>query len=126
MILTINKTNCALEFFPDLALARAKELDDHLHKTGKTVGPLHGLPISLKDQFRVKGLETCMGYVAWIGKYDTSNSVLVDLLLKAGAVFYVKTSVPQSLMVCETVNNVIGRTVNPRTSILVSLWLVPY
>jgi amidase len=61
-----------------------------------------------------QGLETCMGYVSWIGKYETENSVLVDLLLKAGAVFYVKTSVPQSLMVCETVNNVIGRTVNPR------------
>jgi len=55
-----------------------------------------------------------MGYAAWVGKYDTYNSVLVDLLLKAGAVFYVKTSVPQSLMVCETINNVSGRTVNPR------------
>ena len=55
-----------------------------------------------------------MGYVAWVGKVDTTDSVLVTLLLKAGAVFYVKTSVPQSLMVCETVNNVIGRTVNPR------------
>lgn len=55
-----------------------------------------------------------MGYVAWIGKYETENSVLVTLLHNAGAVFYVKTSVPQSLMVCETVNNVIGRTVNPR------------
>jgi amidase len=60
-----------------------------------------------------------MGYVSWIGKYETSNSVLVDLLEKAGAVFYVKTSVPQSLMVCETVNNVIGRTVNPRGSPLI-------
>jgi amidase len=37
-----------------MALARAKELDQHLEKTGKPVGPLHGLPISLKDQFRVK------------------------------------------------------------------------
>lgn len=57
-----------------------------------------------------------MGYVAWVGKYDTENSILVDLLLKAGAVFYVKTNVPQSLMVCETINNVIGRTVNPSMS----------
>ena len=55
-----------------------------------------------------------MGYVAWIEKYETGNSILVDLLLKAGAVFYVKTSVPKSLMVCETVNNVIGRTNNQR------------
>ncbi|TAQ86469.1 hypothetical protein B7494_g5206 [Chlorociboria aeruginascens] len=106
--------NCSLEFFPEMALARAKELDEYLQKNGKTVGPLHGLPISLKDQFRIKGLETTMGYVSWIGKYETHNSILVDLLLKAGAVFYVKTSVPQSLMACETINNIIGRTVNPR------------
>jgi amidase len=115
-----------------MALKRAAELDAYLAKTGKTVGPLHGLPISLKDQFRIKvenpnsqsglhviwldiqGLETSMGYVSWIGKYDEEDSYLVTLLAKAGAVFYVKTSVPQSLMVCETVNNIIGRTVNPR------------
>ena len=55
-----------------------------------------------------------MAYVAWINKYEDEDSVLVTLLRKAGAVFYVKTSVPQSLMVCETINNIIGRTVNPR------------
>jgi len=48
------QVNCALEFFPEMALARAKELDEILKKTGKPVGPLHGLPISLKDQFRIK------------------------------------------------------------------------
>jgi amidase len=41
-----------------------------------------------------------MGYVAWVGKYEKENSILVTLLLKAGAVFYV--------------NNIIGRTFNPR------------
>ncbi|KAF5872640.1 putative acetamidase protein [Botrytis fragariae] len=105
--------NCALEFFPEMALARAKELDEHYKKTGKTIGPLHGLPISLKDQFRIKGLETSMGYISWLGKYEDDDSILVKLLLKAGAVFYMKTSVPQSLMCCETTNNIIGRTVNP-------------
>ncbi|PWI66506.1 hypothetical protein PCL_04919 [Purpureocillium lilacinum] len=106
--------NCNLEFFPDMALAQAKGLDDYYAKHKKPIGPLHGLPISLKDQLRIKGLECTMGYVAWIGKFDTEDSVLVALLRKAGAVFYVKTSVPQSLMVCETLNNIIGRTVNPR------------
>lgn len=57
-----------------------------------------------------------MGYIDWIGKYETSDSVIVTLLRKAGAVFYVKTSIPQTLMVCETVNNIIGRTVNPRNN----------
>ena len=37
-----------------MALKRAAELDTYLAKTGKVVGPLHGLPISLKDQFRIK------------------------------------------------------------------------
>jgi amidase len=45
---------CSHEFFPEMALARAQELDTYYQETGKTVGPLHGLPISLKDQFRIK------------------------------------------------------------------------
>lgn len=106
--------NCCLEFFPETAIAQAKELDAYFETHKKPVGPLHGLPISLKDQLRVKGLETSMGYVSWLGKYDTTESTLVTLLRKAGAIFYTKTSVPQTLMVCETVNNIIGRTLNPR------------
>ncbi|KAL4924075.1 amidase [Aspergillus undulatus] len=107
-------TNCTLEFFPDAALAQAKELDEYYAKHGKPVGPLHGLPISLKDQLRVKGYETSMGYISWLGTFDTTDSTLTTLLRRSGAIFYVKTSVPQTLMVCETVNNIIGRTVNPR------------
>ncbi|KAE8158943.1 Acetamidase [Aspergillus tamarii] len=106
--------NCAHDFFPELALAQAKELDTYFETHKKPVGPLHGLPISLKDQLRVKGTETCMAYISWLGKRDTSDSILTALLRKAGAVFLVKTSVPQTLMVCETVNNIIGRTSNPR------------
>ncbi|PKS13397.1 hypothetical protein jhhlp_000168 [Lomentospora prolificans] len=106
--------NCLHAFYPEFALARAKYLDDYLVEHKKPIGPLHGLPISLKDQCRIKGFETTMGYAGWIGKLDEENSVLVSLLENAGAVFYVKTSVPQSLMVCETINNVFGRTLNPR------------
>ncbi|KAI8933813.1 hypothetical protein NX059_009516 [Plenodomus lindquistii] len=107
-------TNCIHEFFPEAALAQAKELDAYYEKHQSPVGPLHGLPISLKDQLRIKGIETSMGYVSWLNKYEEEDSVLTALLRKAGAVFYVKTSVPQTLMVCETVNNIIGRTTNPR------------
>lgn len=55
-----------------------------------------------------------MGYIDWLGRIESEDSILVSILRRAGAVFYVKTSVPQTLMVCETVNNIIGRTVNPR------------
>jgi Asp-tRNA(Asn)/Glu-tRNA(Gln) amidotransferase A subunit family amidase len=42
------------EMFFDQALVRAQELDRHLAETGKPVGPLHGIPVSLKDSFKVK------------------------------------------------------------------------
>jgi amidase len=63
------------------------------------VGPLHGLPISLKDQFHVKGVDTTMGYVGWIGsnlgiKYQKDvhkvESQIVTELLSLGAVLYCK------------------------------------
>jgi amidase len=87
-------TNCLSEtLFPE-ALQRAKALDDHLAKAGKPVGPLHGLPISLKDNFNIIGKDSTIGFVAWVDQPATYNTVLVDLLLKAGAVLYVKTNVP--------------------------------
>ncbi|KAK9426943.1 amidase signature domain-containing protein [Lipomyces doorenjongii] len=105
--------NIFTEFFPEIALKRAAELDEYYQSTGKTVGPIHGLPISLKDQFRVKGVETCMGYVSWItNEPEKENSTIVDLLLNAGAVFFVKTNIPTSLMAAESRNCVFGQTVN--------------
>ncbi|KAI0932940.1 hypothetical protein AcW1_000094 [Taiwanofungus camphoratus] len=106
-------TNCLTEIFVDRALARAKEVDDHLKVTGKVVGPLHGLPVSLKDQFSIKGLETIMGYAGWIGQFAERDSVLVELLYECGAVPFVRTNVPQTLMWGETYNHVFGRTTNP-------------
>jgi len=84
-----------------------------LKKTGKVVGPLHGLPISLKDQLCIKGLETTIGYVSWIGKYADRNAVLVDILEECGAVPFVKTNLPQTVMWPETFNHIFGRTTNP-------------
>ncbi|CDO71742.1 hypothetical protein BN946_scf184920.g26 [Trametes cinnabarina] len=77
------------------------------------MGPLHGLPISLKDQFCIKGLETIMGYAGWIGRVADRDSVLVEILYECGAVPFVRTNVPQTLMWPETYNHVFGRTTNP-------------
>lgn len=106
-------TNCLTEIFVERALERAKELDEHLSRTGTVVGPLHGLPISLKDQFTMKGLETIMGYAKWIGNHADSDCVLVEILYECGAVPFVRTNVPQTLMWGETMNHVFGRTLNP-------------
>ncbi|ELU38311.1 general amidase [Rhizoctonia solani AG-1 IA] len=106
-------TNCLTEIFVQRALARAEEMDRYLKEHGKPKGPLHGLPISLKDQFTMKGLETINGYVANIGEFATEDCVLVEILYELGAVPFTRTNVPQTLMWGETYNNVFGRTLNP-------------
>ncbi|KAF8753708.1 Amidase [Rhizoctonia solani] len=107
------QTNCLTEIFVQRALARAEEMDRYLKEQGKPKGPLHGLPISLKDQFTMKGLETINGYVANIGEFATEDCVLVEILYELGAVPFTRTNVPQTLMWGETYNNVFGRTLNP-------------
>jgi amidase len=133
-------TNCITEICFDDALERAKWLDKEIKRTGKPVGPLHGLPFSIKDHVLVKGLYTSTGYIAWAQQqldwerdYEQAvankaspeelaklprgkaqeDAVVVDLLRKAGAVFYVKTANPQTLLSLETMNNIFGRTLNP-------------
>lgn len=55
-------TNCLTESCLKDAFGRAAELDRHLKETGQVVGPLHGLPVSIKDHIKVKGLDTSAGY----------------------------------------------------------------
>ncbi|KAK8017914.1 hypothetical protein PG991_007104 [Apiospora marii] len=114
--------NCLHETFFEAALADAKELDDWFAKHGKPKGPLHGLPVSLKDQFHVRGVDTTMGYVGWIDTFQgqkgdarskTFESEMVRELRRLGAVLYCKTAVPHTLMCGETTNNIIGCTWNP-------------
>lgn len=93
-------TNCLTEVFFEEALQRATELDDYLEETGQVVGPLHGLPVSIKDHIMVKGHDTSTGYVAWAYKTIASkDAVAVSTLRNAGAVLYVKTANPQTLLV---------------------------
>lgn len=113
-------TNCLSETCFERALTTAKALDEHLAKTGKPIGPLHGLPISLKDNFNLKGLDATVGFASHVDDPAPYDAVLADLLREAGAVFYVKTNVPTAMMIAETVNNVFGRTVNPRNRKLTS------
>ncbi|OJJ43046.1 hypothetical protein ASPZODRAFT_136587 [Penicilliopsis zonata CBS 506.65] len=113
-------TNCLSEIFFDEAISRAKDLDVHLQQNGKVTGPFHGLPISLKDNFNIIGKDATIGFTSLANQPASVNSVLTDLLLASGAVLYVKTNVPTAMMIAETVNNLFGRTVNPRNRNLTS------
>ncbi|OJZ82278.1 hypothetical protein ASPFODRAFT_51146 [Aspergillus luchuensis CBS 106.47] len=107
-------TNCATEILFAEALKRAEFLDEYLAKYGRPYGPFHGLPISLKDSFKIKGQATTIGFVSFLGKpVAAENSPLVDILLANGAILYIKTNIPQTLLTMDSVNNIFGRTLNP-------------
>ena len=109
--------NCVTETYFEQAQERAKQLDA-MKEEGKSAGPLHGLPISVKDGFKIKGLEATIGFVSFLGQIAENNSPLVDILLEQGAVIYVKTNIPQTLMTGDSVNNIFGRTLNPHNTFL--------
>ncbi|CZR55961.1 uncharacterized protein PAC_05849 [Phialocephala subalpina] len=95
------------------ALQRAKELDESLARNGRVVGPLHGLPISVKDSFDVIGVDSSIGIASLWFKPATDNSPLIDLLLSLGCIIIAKTNVPQTLSSLDSINNGFGRAMNP-------------
>ncbi|KAL6703058.1 hypothetical protein ACN47E_010265 [Coniothyrium glycines] len=109
-------TNCLTEILFEDAVKQASELDDYFQKNGRLMGPLHGVPMTLKDQFDVKGYDSTLGYVGRAFKPAAEDCVLVALLKQMGAVIFAKSNLPQSIMWCETDNPLWGLTVHPRNS----------
>ncbi|KAL4802986.1 amidase signature domain-containing protein [Aspergillus unguis] len=113
-------TGCLTEIFFNRALKRAKELDDEFERSGRIVGPLHGLPVSVKDRFDVQGFDTTVGWVGLANKPAAKSDAVVELLESMGAVLYVKTNVPQALMMSDSYNHVFGQSVNALNRELIS------
>lgn len=107
------KLNCLTDAFFDEAIESAKALDEQLNRTGQLKGPFHGLPISLKDNFNIKGKDSSVGFSSLVNDPAGYNATLVDVLENLGAVRYCKTNVPTAMMIPESVNNVFGRTISP-------------
>ncbi|EFQ28957.1 amidase [Colletotrichum graminicola] len=104
-------TCCLTEWFMDEAIDQAKALDEHLAKTGKTVGLLHGVPISVKEMVPVAGHYSSLGFLI-TRHIDEADSHMIAILRQAGAVLYCKTARPQGVMHLETVS-LYGRVLNP-------------
>ncbi|SMR45226.1 unnamed protein product [Zymoseptoria tritici ST99CH_3D1] len=104
-------TFCLTDLYMQEALQRARELDDHLERTGQTIGPLHGIPISIKETIKVERQIWSLGFMATrtIAKEDAP---LVSILRNMGAVFYVKTNQPAAVFSPEG-TSFLGRTLNP-------------
>lgn len=92
--------NYATEFMAEEAISQARNLDTYFQSTGKVVGPLHGVPISTKEMVSFKDRILHTGYVSWISNVAPQDALIVRILRKAGAIFHVRTNLPQTCMVC--------------------------
>ena len=94
--------------------ARAEaDAADKRRAQGEELGPLHGVPITIKEQFRVAGTETTCGYTREVGKVYTDEGPLVHSLRQAGGIVLGKTNIMQALSGWECDNPVYGRANNP-------------
>jgi amidase len=81
------------------ALTAATALDEYMKIHHRPIGPLHGLPISVKEFVNVKGTPATSGFVAWADNITEDDALIVKVFRDAGAVIHVKTTNPQGLMV---------------------------
>lgn len=96
------------------ALAAARRADQTLHDKGAgNVGPLHGVPCTIKESFAVRGLPQTSGLVSRRNAIASEDAVTVRRLRDAGAIVLGVTNVSELCMWMETNNRVYGRTNNP-------------
>ena len=78
-------------FDKKLLLEKASEADN-VRRSGKPIGPLHGIPVALKDIIGTLDMPTECGTVIRKGKSFSQKAEIVDLLLSAGAIIMGKTA----------------------------------
>ncbi len=101
-----------IQRFDERALAEAAKADAARAK-GEHLGPLHGLPVSIKENIDIAGTDSTLGLKSRQGKPAAQDAVVVQLLREAGAIVLGKTNVPQLLLAVETENSIWGITRNP-------------
>ncbi|XP_069498378.1 vitamin D3 hydroxylase-associated protein-like isoform X2 [Ambystoma mexicanum] len=99
--------NCLTDYLPECE-AQLLEL-----KKEKRKGLLYGVPISIKDTYNYKGHDTTNGFVKLIDKPASEDCVIIQVLKRQGAVPFVKTNVPQSLLNYDSSNLIFGQTLHP-------------
>lgn len=86
---------------------------DRVLETGGSRGPLHGVPITIKDCFATAGLKTTFGHRDWVDHVPEADATTVARLRSAGAIILGKTNLPPFASDFQTANKVFGRTCNP-------------
>ncbi|HEY5013599.1 MAG TPA: amidase family protein [Acidimicrobiia bacterium] len=96
----------------DRARAAAARADEVLAR-GDDVGPLHGLPITVKDAIETEGIRSTGGAVELTDHVPKTDAVVVARARAAGAIVYGKTNVPRWSGDLQTYNEIFGTTNNP-------------
>jgi amidase len=105
------RLNAFVDIFADEAREAAKQAESAVMR-GEELGPLHGVPLTIKDSFDIAGKPTLCGSRFRLGHRAADDSSPVRRLRAAGAIFLGKTNTPEFLYNWETDNYITGRTNN--------------
>jgi amidase len=106
------QVNAIVSLVAESALKEAQKADEQF-SVGKDVGPLHGIPIAIKDVVDVAGIPTTKGSLALRDNIPKQDALIVERLRRAGAIIIGKTNVPEFAAGAHTFNEVFGTTRNP-------------
>src|SRR4029078_2665467 len=109
---TNGKINAIVDDLGDAALREA-EAHDKAMRTGGPIGPLHGVPVTIKENVDQKGCATPNGVVAFKNVIAPDDAPVVRNLRRAGAIIIGRTNTPEFSFRGTTVNELHGRTFNP-------------
>ncbi len=112
MIPTHNQCNALILVNTERARTRAREVDAATAQ-GKFLGPLHGVPFTVKDAFDISGLRTTVGHPAYIDRTPDQDAAAVRKLVDAGAILLAKSNCAALCCDVQTNNRIFGRTTNP-------------
>lgn len=104
--------NAVVQLVAEEALAQAREADATL-SGGEVSGPLHGLPMTIKDSFDTAGVISTGGTLGRASFVPERDATVVQRLRAAGAILLGKTNTPELTLSFATDNLVYGRTANP-------------
>ncbi|HZF19664.1 MAG TPA: amidase [Burkholderiales bacterium] len=117
----IERINPAVNAFctvvPEKTLAWAREAEAAVKKRGK-LGPLHGVPVAIKDLTVTAGIRTTFGSTLYRDHVPTEDAEVVRRLKAAGAIVLGKTNTPEFGAGANTFNKVFGATRNPWNTVL--------
>jgi amidase len=106
------RVNAIVTLRPDLAMEGARAADEAASR-GDELGPLHGLPIAIKDLVATRGIRTTQGSPIYADNVPTQDAIIVERLKAAGAIVIGKTNTPEFGAGSHTFNPVFGTTLNP-------------